>query len=256
MIVENLPLVGYLVSKVISGATHLSRDDLSQAGAIALIQVVDSYDAERGIPFGAYARERIIGALKDEMRGNDWAKRATRKTIKTTLAVQETLTARLGRTPSVDEMAGALGVDRDTAAEGLAFASRTVSSLDGGGAEYLEADVPIAESELLVTERLSYLHAAIAALPERMRAVVTAIYLDDRSVGDVAIELGVTHSAVSQQRAEAVRLLRDGLESHYAEETPNAPVQLRSAPGARQTAYLANLADHLPMIVHRHATAI
>lgn len=248
MVVSNLPLVGYLVSKVCAGATHLSRDDLAQAGAMALVQVVDSYDEARGIPFGAYARERIIGAIKDEMRATDWAKRATRTAIKQTLSTQDFLTSQLGRTPSVDELAGALGVDRETAAQGLSFATRTISALDGTTAEFLASDTPLAEDDLLVAERLEYLSAAVSALPDRMRVIVTKIYFDDVSVGDVAAELGVTHSAVSQQRAEAIRLLRDGIDRHYSDSDEVAPVKLRSAAGARQNNYLANMAERVASI--------
>ena len=253
MIMANLPLVGYLVSKVIAGATHLSRDDLAQAGSVALIQAVDAYDAARGIPFGAYARERIIGAIKDEMRGNDWAKRAARKTIKTTLAVQELLTAQLGRTPSVDELAGALGVDRATAAEGLSFSTRTISSLDGTAAEFLEADIAPPGADLLVTERLAYLKAGLESLPERMSYILNAIYFDERLVGDVAAELGVTHSAISQQRAEAVRLLRDGLDHYYPDGDGVVLGGRTSAPGSRRTTYLADLAARVPAVVQASA---
>jgi RNA polymerase sigma factor for flagellar operon FliA len=242
MVVENLPLVGYLVSKVCAGATHLSRDDLAQAGCLALVQVVDSFDADRGIPFGAYARERIIGAIKDEMRSSDWAKRATRKVIKDTLTVQGLLTAEFGRTPSIDEMAGALGVDRATAAEGLNLATRTLTSLDGTPTDLLASTVALSDSELLVDERLRYLRAAVGALPERMRMIVTAIYLEDVSVGDLALRLGVTHSAISQQRAEAIRLLRDGLEHSYPDDAQVPAAPRVSSPGARQTAYLSDLA--------------
>lgn len=243
-IIDNLPLVGYLVSKVCAGATHLSRDDLSQAGCVALIKVVDTFDESRGIPFGAYARERIIGAIKDEMRSSDWAKRNTRKTIKDTLAVQSVLSAQFGRTPTVDEIAGALGVDRATAAEGLSYAARSVTSLDGTPTDLLHANVSPTDSDLLVDERLRYLRAAISALPEKMRFIITAVYLQDRSVGDIAEELGVTHSAVSQQRAEAIRLLRDGLEQNYSDSDSPPPARV-SSPGARQAAYLLDLAKRL-----------
>jgi RNA polymerase sigma factor for flagellar operon FliA len=257
MIVENLPLVGYLVSKVCAGANHLSREDLAQAGSIALIQAVDAFTPERGIPFGAYARERIIGAIKDEMRGNDWAKRAARQSIKSTLAVRETLTAQLGRFPSVDEIAGALGVDRATAAEGLAFAGRTVTSIDASVEEYLPSEAAPTETELLVSERLEYLTAAMEALPERMRAIVSGIYLEDKSVGDIAAELGVTHSAISQQRSEAIRLMRDGMDAYYSDSEAVAPTPLRSTTGSRQTSYLADLSRRIPVgSGMRHAAAI
>ena len=245
LVVENLPLVGYLVSEVWAKARHLSRDDLASAGAVALITSADAFNPALGVPFGAFARRRIIGAFADEMRSSDWATRSARRRIKETLAVQETLAAALGRTPHVNEIADALGVDRETAAAGLADAARTLSALDDTTAEFLVADTAMPEESLLSTERLVYLRAAITALPEKMRAIVEQIYFDDRPVKDIAAELGTTHSAVSQMRAEAIRLLRDGLSTHYADDAENAVAyqpQSRIAP-ARQGAYLARLAD-------------
>jgi len=245
LVVENLPLVGYLVSEVWAKARHLSRDDLASAGAVALITSADAFNPDLGVPFGAFARRRIIGAFADEMRSNDWATRSARRRIKETLAVQETLSAALGRAPNVNEIADALGVDRETAAAGLADAARTLSALDDTTAEYLVADTAMPEESLLCTERLVYLRAAMEALPEKMRAVVEQIYFDDRPVKDIAAELGTTHSAVSQTRAEAIRLLRDGLSTHYADEIETAlsyQPESRIAP-ARRSAYLSRLAD-------------
>lgn len=246
IVVENLPLVGYLVSELCATASHLSRDDLASVGAIALITSAESFNPDLGIPFGAYARRRIVGAFADEMRSNDWATRGARRRIKETLAVQETLTAALGRSPKLDEMASALGVDRETVQAGLADAARTVSTLDDTTAEYLAADIPLPEESLLVSERLSYLRASVAALPATMRFIVEQIYFEDRAVKDVAAELGITHSAVSQQRAEAVRLMRDGLATHYADEQDidNLVVHSRVAP-ARRAAYLTEVADRV-----------
>jgi RNA polymerase sigma factor for flagellar operon FliA len=243
LVVENLPLVGYLVSEVWARATHLSRDDLASAGSVALITSADAYNPELGIPFGAFARKRIIGAFADEMRSSDWATRGARRRIKETLAVQETLTAALGRTPSVDEIASAMGVDRSEADAGLADAARTVSALDDTTAEFLVADTALPEESLLSAERLSYLSAAVVALPEKMRYIVNGIYFEDRTVKDLADELGITHSAVSQQRSEAIRLLKDGLETHYSDTSAEYVPASRIAPAAR-SAYLARVASN------------
>ena len=258
LVVQNLPLVGYLVSEVWAKATHLSRDDLASAGAVALITSADVFDPTLGIPFGAFARRRIVGAFADEMRSNDWASRGARRRIKETLAVKETLTAALGRTPSVDEIASSLGVDRNEVTAGLTDAARTVSTLDNTTAEFLIADTALPEESLLSAERLHYLAAAVEALPERMRMIVRQIYLEDRTVTEIADTMGITHSAVSQQRSEAIRLLRDGLETHYSDsyfaDSPNRgnraigtdlafrPVS-RIAPAAR-SAYLARVAGY------------
>jgi RNA polymerase sigma factor FliA len=243
LVVENLPLVGYLVSETWAKARHLSRDDLASAGALALISSADSFNAELGIPFGAFARRRIIGAFADEMRSSDWATRGARRRIKDTLAVQDSLSSALGRKPRVEEVAAALGVDVESAAAGIADASRVVVAIDETVAEVLVAESALPEETLLSAERLSYLHAAVDALPEKMRAVISAVYFDDKSVKEIAEESGITHSAVSQLRSEAVRLLRDGLETHYsdsvAEYTPTSRIAVSS-----RSAYLARMAEH------------
>ncbi|AMM19695.1 flagellar biosynthesis protein FliA [Frondihabitans sp. PAMC 28766] len=241
MVVQNLPLVGYLVSEVAARATHLSRDDLASAGALALVQAADAFDPTQGVPFGAYARTRIMGAFADDMRSSDWASRGTRKRIKETLATQETLTAALGRTPSVDEIASSLGVDRQTATDALTDAARTVTAIDETVADQLAADIILPEETLLEQERTRILRAAVTALPEKMRYIVENVYFGDMSVTEIAAELGITHSAVSQQRTEAIRLLRDALTTHYADE-PQAEVmyESRTAP-ARRAAYLSKV---------------
>lgn len=253
LVVENLPLVGYLVAEVCARATHLSRDDLASVGAVALVQAADAFDPTLGIPFGAYARTRIVGAFADDMRAGDWASRGTRKRIKETLAVQDTLAATLGRTPSVDEIAGALGVDRATASSALQDAARTVAALDETVADHLAADLPLPEENVLVSERSRYVAAAVEALPERMRYIVQGVYFGDRTVSEIADELGITHSAVSQQRTEAVRLLRDALESHYADDERAAaeyvPVS-KTAP-ARRSAYLSRVATNAAVGIAR-----
>jgi RNA polymerase sigma factor for flagellar operon FliA len=176
------------------------------------------------------------------MRAADWATRTARRKIKESLAVQESLTAALGRAPSVDEIASSLGVDRTAAAEALSDAARTVTTLDTMESDFLATDLASPEDSLLETERTRYVVAAVSSLPERMRYIIEQVYFGDRSVGELAEELGTTHSAISQQRAEAIRLMRDGLAAHYSEQPADGEIHSRVAP-ARRTAYLARLAE-------------
>jgi len=238
---ENLAIVGYLVNEVCRKATHVSRDDLASAGALGLLLAAQSYDPSTGVPFGAFARRRILGAIADEMRAADWATRTVRKRIKDSLAVQESLQNALGRQPTVDELAESLGVDRQSASDALADAARIVTTLDETAADLVAADIANPEDSLLETERTRYIKAAVSSLPQRARYIVEQIYFHDRSVGELAEELGLTHSAVSQQRSEAIRLMRDGLETHYSESAAAEP-HSRIAP-ARRAAYLARLAE-------------
>jgi RNA polymerase sigma factor for flagellar operon FliA len=90
------------------------------------------------------------------------------------------------------------------------------------------------EDMLLRRERLGYLRDAIAVLPERLRTVVHGYFFDERPMAKIAEELGVTESRVSQLRAEALGLLRDGLNTHLDPQLADAPD--REGCGARRRA--------------------
>ncbi len=90
-------------------------------------------------------------------------------------------------------------------------------------------DQPLPGEDLREAEKRRYLRAAVAALPERMRYVSRACTSATARVTEVAAELGITHSAVSQQRSEAMRLLRDGLAEHYGDGTAVEPVSRTTA---------------------------
>jgi RNA polymerase sigma factor for flagellar operon FliA len=95
------------------------------------------------------------------------------------------------------------------------------------------------EALIVIREQLGYLHDAIAALPDRLRFVVTAYFFDQRQMNDISAELGVSESRVSQLRAEALHLLRDGIN---AQTEPGTVADSGSAPRsarARQSYYAA-----------------
>lgn len=241
LIVDNLPLVGYLVSTLCARATHLSRDDLASVGAMALITSADSFDPSLGVPFGAYARRRITGAFADELRSNDWAPRSVRRRIGDTLAAQETLVASLGRTPTVDELAMTLGLSRQEVRAALDDAGRSLQTLDESVFDIVPAEGQLPEASLLADEQIRHLRTAVTHLPERMRHIIEQVFFEGRSVTEVAAELGTTHSAVSQQKSEALRLLQDGLTTYYADHggITSAPVS-RISP-KRRAEYLSTL---------------
>lgn len=235
LITENLPLVGFLAAELSSRATHIPREDLAAAGALALVTAADAFDPTLGVPFGAYARRRILGAFADEMRAMDWASRGIRRRVKETVAVRDTLAAGLGRTPTIAEIATTMGVEAAIVAETLADAARTVTSIDEPSVHAVADHLPLPDEAAALTERREVLEQAVEALPSRMRRIVRAVYLEERTVKEIAEELGVSHSAVSQQRSEALRLLRDALDRYFADApgTFSAPVS-RVSESARE----------------------
>lgn len=221
---DNMPMVGHLVRELLNRVPgHVHADDLSSAGFAALLGAARSFDVSRGIPFHRFAAVRIRGALLDELRGQDWASRSVRARARKTTAARQELTAALGRTPHDTEVAQLLGVGlAELASVEEDVQKAALLSLQGfptGAAEEMVSEQSEGPEDLLIKrERLGYLHQAIQALPERLRLVVTESFLQEQPLSDVAARLGVTESRISQLRTEALRLLREGLNSSLAPE--------------------------------------
>ena len=259
LVTENLPLIGYHVSELLMRVpSHVSRDEMASAGALALVQAARAYDATTGVPFSRYAAIRIKGAMVDELRSMDWVTRGARQRVRRLTTVADDLTAELGRAPSRDELAAALGVEVsevDSAREHAATRVLSLEGYDGALTEVLPAREIGPEESVIVDERLRYLRAAVETLPERLRVVVEQIFFHDRSVTDIAKDLGVTQSRVSQLRAEAMVLLRDGLNTHL--DPAMVPVQAQPAGVAqrRRDTYFSAIAERAALNVSSVAIA-
>lgn len=228
---KHMPLVGHLVREMLARVpAHVKRDDLLSAGYAALVAAARGFDEQRGVPFPRFAAARIRGALLDELRGLDWASRSVRQKARRTDGARQALTAELGRAPTVAEVADRLGCpveDIESADDDVhravvfslqGFATATMDDLvtePGAGPEEL----------LLRRERLGYLRHAVDVLPDRLRTVVVECFFEERPMADIAAELGVSESRVSQLRSEALGLLRDGLNTHLEPGLARQPVR-------------------------------
>ena len=248
---QHLPLVGYAVNDLCRRLpTHVSRDDLVSAGMAALAMAARSFEEGRGVPFSRYASRRISGALLDELRDHDWASRSVRRRARDQHDAADQLTARLGRNATPQELAVKLGVTVDELEANQRDVHRSVvlsfqAVVDTNGVDsVLPSHEPTPDQILLDRERQAYLRDAVELLPERLRAVVVGVFFDERPMQELADELGVTESRISQMRSEALALLKAGLTANLspdalpAEERPDGRIARRKA------AYYAAIAAH------------
>ncbi|HET6793066.1 MAG TPA: sigma-70 family RNA polymerase sigma factor [Acidimicrobiales bacterium] len=240
---DHLPLVQRAVSDMLGRVPrHVSRADLVSAAMAGLAQAARAYDPTRGIAFDRFASTRIRGALLDELRSRDWASRSVRARARSMTAAVEDLTASLGAAPTADQLAAHLGIDRPTLDSLSGDVHRaTVLNFealvaDGDGSAVLPADERAPDTQLIERERRAYLVDAVAALPERMRHVVVGYFFDERPMKELAEELGVTESRISQIRGEALAMLRGALDSHLDGEDVLIDLSPRAA--KRTAAYI------------------
>ncbi len=247
---EHLPLVGYVVTEVAHRVpAHVSRNDLVSAGMLGLAQAARSFDPERGIAFDRFASTRIRGALLDELRGRDWASRSVRAKARTMQHATEDLTAKLGRTPTNEEVAKVLNLDPATVHKLVDDVHRATVlnyeslALDGDAESFIAtSSVDSPEDTIVDRERKAFLTDSVAALPERLRLVVIGYFFEERSMQDLADELGVSESRVSQLRAEALILLKDGMNSQLEPDQVDLDARPNGRVARRKAAYYAQIA--------------
>ena len=251
LITAHLPVVGHLVREMLARVpAHVRREDLFSAGSEALVTAARSFDPERGTPFGAFAALRIRGALLDELRGLDWASRSVRGKVRKLEAERDKFVADHGRVPTSAELAERLDTDsrevtavRDDVQRAtlLSLQAAFPEGVDGAGTA-VAAPQASPEDLLVDRERIGYLHDAIEALPERLRLVIEAYYFQNRPMAELAEELGVTESRISQMRAEATTLLRNGMNAQLNPEQVAEAVEPAGTAARRRASYYAEVA--------------
>ncbi|VTR77529.1 sigma-70 family RNA polymerase sigma factor [Cellulomonas hominis] len=256
LVVAHMPLVGYHVSEVLSRVpATVVREDLVSAGHLALVLASRSYDPETGVPFARYAALRIRGALIDELRSMDWASRGARHRAREMSAASDRLTAALGRTPSREELAKELGTDVAAVDQARQDAERRVLSMDATVhpvADLVRDEAPGPEENVLIGERLRYLRAAVETLPDRLRSVIEGLFLQDRTVAELADELGVTQSRISQLRTEGLALMRDGLNASLDPQMVPVAERPDGVAERRRRTYFAAVASRAAMSAAGH----
>jgi RNA polymerase sigma-B factor len=192
-------------------------EDLEQVACLGLVRAIDRFDSSRGNTFSTFAVPTILGELRRHFRDRTWALRVPRELRDLATAVEHAadgLAAELGRSPSVVEVAGAVGqsVEHVVAAREALVAYRC-DSIDrplradeaAGGATL--ADVLGEPDDALSRVEAGVMldQLATQALSERERVVLRLRFEHDLLQREIADRIGVSQMQVS-------RILRDAVD--------------------------------------------
>ena len=225
-----------LVSRNLDFAKRLARryrgasesfDDLLQVASLALVNAVDRFDPERGIPFSAFASPTILGELKRHFRDRAWTVRVPRGLHDRMAQVDKAvsaLTAKLQRSPSVAEIAERLELEPTDVLEVLeANQNRRPLSLDiPAGGEDSDQAYPadwVGEEDRsfeLVEGRVA-LDAALPHLDERERLVLRLRFVDDMTQSQIAERIGHSQMHVSRILRRALARIREQVKEREPE---------------------------------------
>jgi len=214
---RNLPFAKRLALRY-RGASE-PFDDLLQVATLGLLNAVDRFDPERGIPFTAFASPTILGELKRHFRDRVWTVRVPRGLHDRMGDVEKAtaeLTTELQRSPSVGEIAARLGIEQTDVLEVMeANHNRRPLSLDRpAGSEDSEESSPAEwigsedESYELVEARIA-LDSALPHLDERERLVLRLRFVEDMTQSQIAERIGHSQMHVSRILRRALARIRD-----------------------------------------------
>jgi RNA polymerase sigma-B factor len=102
--------------------SHEPLEDLVQVACLGLLNAIERFQSERGTAFVRFAAPTIIGEIKRHFRDKGWAIHVPREVQETALAVSrntECLSSRLGRSPTLDELAREVNATVDRVIEAL-----------------------------------------------------------------------------------------------------------------------------------------
>ncbi len=228
-----LPLVRYNAERIYSRLPdEVDIEDLMSAGLFGLKDAIEAFDLDRGVKFETYCATRIRGAILDELRSMDWVPRLVRHRTSRVESVKNQLEMRLGRRPTDEEIAHALGEDpeevkkivKDGSAVSMTSLNRQRYQSDGAR-EVREIDVisdrtqhePIADMQSKDLKDL-----LTKGLSRAERLIVVLYYYEQMTMKEIGATLDLSESRVSQMHSSILARLKAQLQHREREFEPVA----------------------------------
>jgi len=213
-----LPLARHLAQRFHGRGEPL--DDLTQIATVGLIKAIDRFDPEYGNDFAAYAVPTIVGEIKRHFRDRTWDIRVPRRLQELKLDINEataTLSQRLGRSPTVADLAEYLKRSEDDIIEGLegarAYNAVSLQTLVGAGIDGTELGdlFGIDDPELALAEFRASLGPALDSLSPREQQIVILRFFGNLTQTQIAQRVGISQMHVSRLLARSLATLRTQL---------------------------------------------
>lgn len=203
----NLPLVHKLANRF--RGRGVEYEELYAAGCVGLVKAVDRFEPERGLCFSTYAVPVILGEIRRLFRDGGSVKisRSLKALSVKAARVRDQLSA--NGEPRISDIAQALGVTPEEAAEALCAGIPPVS-LDHGGEDGEPLPVPSASGEDALIDRLA-LRQCLSELSGEDREILMLRYFRRKTQCETAQILGMTQVMVSRRERKLLKELREQL---------------------------------------------
>ncbi|MDX3588809.1 MULTISPECIES: RNA polymerase sigma factor SigF [Streptomyces] len=220
LIEMNISLVRYAAGRFRSrGAAEM--EDIVQVGMIGLIKAIDRFELSREVEFTTFAVPYIVGEIRRFFRDTSWAVHVPRrlKEARVELArATDELSSRLGRTPTVKELAELMNLSQEEVIEArLAANGYNSSSLDAAingdetGEAALADFIGAEDAGMELVEDFHALAPLLAELDERDRRIIHMRFVEELTQIQIAEHLGCSQMHVSRLLSRTLNRLRRGM---------------------------------------------
>ncbi|MEV5509674.1 RNA polymerase sigma factor SigF [Streptomyces orinoci] len=222
LIEMNLSLVRFVAGRFRGRSEQM--EDIVQVGTIGLIKSIDRFDLTREVEFTTFAIPYITGEIKRFFRDTSWAVHVPRRLqeLRVELAkANDELAGRLGRAPTVRELAGVLDLSEEEVLEAqIACNGYTACSIDAPADDTPRthdstrpwADrIGTMDDGLEKVENLHVLQHLMGELDEREKKLLRLRFGAEMTQTEIGAELGVSQMHVSRLLSRTLGRLRQGL---------------------------------------------
>lgn len=220
-----MPLVRSLAARY--GGRGEPQEDLVQVGSIGLLLSIERFDTERGVQFTTYAVPTIVGEIQRHFRDRAWALHVPRRmkelSVRLSRAV-EMLTAELGRSPTIAELAQSTGAEEDEVVEALqsteAYSTRSLSQplgFDGADDETMQDVLGQMDEAFEEVEDNAFIEEGLSALDERERRIVELRFFEGLTQSEIAARIGISQMHVSRLIRRSLEKIREEIAAEESE---------------------------------------
>ena len=187
----------------------IDYEDLYSAGCLGLVKAAKGFDEKRGFAFSTYAVPVILGEIKRLFRDGGAVKvsRSLKEKAAKLMKINEEMTKKLDREPTVSELANESGFDIGDIPELLCITLPPVSLTADSENEEKQFDIPVESAENEITNRLA-LREVLSSLDEEDRLLIELRYFKRQSQTVVAEKLGISQVQVSRKEKKILLELR------------------------------------------------
>ena len=190
-------------------------DDLFQVGCIGLMKAIANFDPDKQVRFSTYGVPMIAGEVRRYLRDNSAIRvsRSIRDIAYRVLQCKEAMCLRLGREPSMDELAMELDLTREEVSEALDAVCAPISLHDpvyADGGDPLTVMDQVRDTKNTESNWMEHiaLKNAFRALGKREQQILSMRFYDGKTQTEVAQTVGISQAQVSRLEKNAISAMR------------------------------------------------